>query len=180
MATNCSDGLLPGGTTIAAAAHPGGSRTELTRNLPQAIGRVSALTEPLFQDPAMGALPTLRAATEPAVAEIKDYRDTVAALRTEFGDAHVYPGSPWLAAHTLRAQDRDGLQAHLARCGISTAVHYPKPLHRQQALAQVAPSGELPVSERLCNQVLSIPLYPELPEEWRDRVVREIRAFYAA
>jgi len=59
--------LAPRGTTIAAAAHPGGSRTELTRNLPQAIGRVSALIEPLFQDPAMGALPTLRAATEPGV-----------------------------------------------------------------------------------------------------------------
>ena len=82
--------------------------------------------------------------------------------------------------YTLRAQDRDGLQAHLARCGIATAVHYPKPLHRQQALAQVPPSGELPVSERLCHQVLSIPLYPELPEEWRDRVARETRAFYAA
>lgn len=83
--------------------------------------------------------------------------------------------------YTLRAQNRDDLQAHLARCGIATAVHYPKPLHRQQALAQVAQSqAELPASERLCAQVLSIPLYPELPEEWRDRVVRGIRAFYAA
>jgi 23S rRNA (adenine2030-N6)-methyltransferase len=38
--------------------------------------------------------------------EIKDYREAVAALRTEIGDVHVYPGSPWFAAHTLRAQDR--------------------------------------------------------------------------
>jgi 23S rRNA (adenine2030-N6)-methyltransferase len=38
--------------------------------------------------------------------EIKDYLDAVAALRGEVGDAHLYPGSPWLAAHLLRAQDR--------------------------------------------------------------------------
>jgi NAD(P)-dependent dehydrogenase (short-subunit alcohol dehydrogenase family) len=55
------------GTTIAAAAHPGGSNTELMRNLPPLVARVSAVIEPLFQDPAMGALPSLRAATDPAV-----------------------------------------------------------------------------------------------------------------
>jgi NAD(P)-dependent dehydrogenase (short-subunit alcohol dehydrogenase family) len=60
--------LAPHGTTIAAAAHPGGSNTELMRNLPPLVARVSAVIEPLFQDPAMGALPSLRAATDQAVA----------------------------------------------------------------------------------------------------------------
>ncbi|WAJ45904.1 SDR family NAD(P)-dependent oxidoreductase [Mycobacterium sp. Aquia_216] len=59
--------LAPHGTTIAAAAHPGGSRTELTRNLPPLIARASSLIEPLFQGADMGALPTLRAATDPGV-----------------------------------------------------------------------------------------------------------------
>jgi NAD(P)-dependent dehydrogenase (short-subunit alcohol dehydrogenase family) len=59
--------LTPRGTTIAAAAHPGGSRTELTRNLPPLIARATSLIEPLFQDAAAGALPTLRAATDPGV-----------------------------------------------------------------------------------------------------------------
>jgi NAD(P)-dependent dehydrogenase (short-subunit alcohol dehydrogenase family) len=59
--------LAPHGTTIATAAHPGGSNTELVRNLPPLVARVSAMIEPLFQDPAMGALPSLRAATDPAV-----------------------------------------------------------------------------------------------------------------
>jgi len=53
--------------TIAVAAHPGGSRTELTRNLPPLVGRLSSVIEPLFQDPAMGSLPTLRAASDPGV-----------------------------------------------------------------------------------------------------------------
>lgn len=59
--------LAPHGTTIAAAAHPGGSRTELTRNLPPLLARVTPLIEPLFQGADMGALPTLRAATDHGV-----------------------------------------------------------------------------------------------------------------
>jgi NAD(P)-dependent dehydrogenase (short-subunit alcohol dehydrogenase family) len=58
---------LRGTDTIAAAAHPGGSRTELTRNLPPLVGAVSKLAEPLFQPAEMGALPQLRAATDPGV-----------------------------------------------------------------------------------------------------------------
>jgi NAD(P)-dependent dehydrogenase (short-subunit alcohol dehydrogenase family) len=58
---------LIGTNTIAAAAHPGGSNTELMRNLPVAIRGASALLAPLFQGPEMGALPTLRAATDPGV-----------------------------------------------------------------------------------------------------------------
>jgi len=58
---------LQGTKTIAAAAHPGGSNTELMRNLPVAIRGVGALLTPLFQGPDMGALPTLRAATDPGV-----------------------------------------------------------------------------------------------------------------
>jgi NAD(P)-dependent dehydrogenase (short-subunit alcohol dehydrogenase family) len=59
--------LAPRGTTIAVAAHPGGSRTELTRNLPAVFARLSPAIEPLFQGADMGALPTLRAATDPGV-----------------------------------------------------------------------------------------------------------------
>jgi NAD(P)-dependent dehydrogenase (short-subunit alcohol dehydrogenase family) len=60
--------LAPRETTIAAAAHPGGSNTELMRNLPRVIAAASSLlVEPLMQDAALGALPTLRAATDPAV-----------------------------------------------------------------------------------------------------------------
>jgi NAD(P)-dependent dehydrogenase (short-subunit alcohol dehydrogenase family) len=59
--------LAPHETTIAVAAHPGGSRSELTRNLPPALTLVASALMPLFQGPDMGALPTLRAATDPGV-----------------------------------------------------------------------------------------------------------------
>lgn len=56
------------GTTIAVAAHPGGSATELDRHLPAPVRAVSRLAQPLLtQSPAMGALPILRAATDPEV-----------------------------------------------------------------------------------------------------------------
>ena len=58
---------LTGTNTIAVAAHPGGSRTELTRNLPPLVADATRLAEPLFQSAGMGALPTLRAATDPGV-----------------------------------------------------------------------------------------------------------------
>lgn len=51
---------------VAVAAHPGGSSTDLMRNLPLVLRAVSAAASPLLQDPDMGALPTLRAATDPA------------------------------------------------------------------------------------------------------------------
>jgi NAD(P)-dependent dehydrogenase (short-subunit alcohol dehydrogenase family) len=60
--------LAPHGTTIALAAHPGGSNTELMRHLPALLARVFSVVGPLIaQDAAMGALPTLRAATDPGV-----------------------------------------------------------------------------------------------------------------
>jgi NAD(P)-dependent dehydrogenase (short-subunit alcohol dehydrogenase family) len=56
-------------STIAVAAHPGGSKTELARNVPRILKPVADVLGPiLFQSPAMGALPTLRAATDPTVA----------------------------------------------------------------------------------------------------------------
>ncbi|MBP3084924.1 SDR family NAD(P)-dependent oxidoreductase [Mycobacteroides abscessus subsp. abscessus] len=56
---------LIGQHTTALAAHPGGSDTELARHLPGVVQRAVPLVRPLFQEAAMGALPTLRAATDP-------------------------------------------------------------------------------------------------------------------
>ena len=82
--------LAPHGTTIAVAAHPGVSNTELVRNLPAALRLpVTWLSPLLTQKPEMGALPTLRAASDPGVAggqyygpggwgEIKGYPKLVA------------------------------------------------------------------------------------------------------
>jgi dTDP-4-amino-4,6-dideoxygalactose transaminase len=78
--------------------------------------------------------------------------------------------------YTVRARDREGLAAHLAEKGIATAVHYPRPIHLQPALASAGGRpGDLPVSERLSGEVLSLPLYPELPLETVERIAAEVR-----
>lgn len=78
--------------------------------------------------------------------------------------------------YTVRARDRERLRAHLAQKGIATAVHYPRPIHLQPAMASVGGRpGDLPVSERLSEEVLSLPLYPELRLETVERIAAEVR-----
>jgi dTDP-4-amino-4,6-dideoxygalactose transaminase len=78
--------------------------------------------------------------------------------------------------YTIRAADRDRLQARLKSDGIATAVHYPRPIHLQPAMAAAGgKAGDLPVSERLSGEVLSLPLYPELPLETVERIAALVR-----
>jgi dTDP-4-amino-4,6-dideoxygalactose transaminase len=78
--------------------------------------------------------------------------------------------------YTVRLERRDAVQAHLKSKGIATAVHYPRPIHLQPAMAVAGGRpGDLPVSERLSSEVLSLPLYPELPLETVERIAAEVR-----
>jgi dTDP-4-amino-4,6-dideoxygalactose transaminase len=83
--------------------------------------------------------------------------------------------------YTIRVAERDALQAHLKEAGISSAVHYPKPLHLQPALAEFGGRpGELPVSERLTREVLSLPLYPELALDTVTTIAASVARFHEA
>jgi dTDP-4-amino-4,6-dideoxygalactose transaminase len=74
--------------------------------------------------------------------------------------------------------DRDGLQARLKEKGIASAIHYPRPIHLQPALAAAGGRpGDLPISERLSTEVLSLPLYPELPLATARHVAEEVVSF---
>jgi dTDP-4-amino-4,6-dideoxygalactose transaminase len=73
---------------------------------------------------------------------------------------HVYH------VYTLRADDRDGLQASLQADGIQTGIHYPVPAHLQPAYADLGYGrGAFPQAETAAKQVLSLPLYPELSSQ---------------
>jgi dTDP-4-amino-4,6-dideoxygalactose transaminase len=84
---------------------------------------------------------------------------------------------------TLRVANgrRDALKRALAEWGVETAIHYPKPLHLQPALARFK-RGEhsLPVAEQAATEVLSLPLYPELGEERASYVAARVRQFFEA
>jgi dTDP-4-amino-4,6-dideoxygalactose transaminase len=80
--------------------------------------------------------------------------------------------------YTIRVPARDALQKHLAAQGIATAIHYPRPIHLQPAMALAGGRlGDLPVSERLSGEVLCLPLYPELPMEAVAEIAGEVRRF---
>lgn len=80
--------------------------------------------------------------------------------------------------YTVRLPERDALSAHLQARGIGTAIHYPRPIHLQPAMAVArGRPGELPVSEQLSREVLCLPLYPELALADVERVAGEVRSF---
>jgi dTDP-4-amino-4,6-dideoxygalactose transaminase len=93
-------------------------------------------------------------------------------------------GEPSYSLYTLRvvAERRDALARALAEQGIETAIHYPLPLHRQEALIARGfgrEVGTLPVAERAALEVLSLPLVPELGTADRERVVATVSDFMA-
>jgi dTDP-4-amino-4,6-dideoxygalactose transaminase len=80
--------------------------------------------------------------------------------------------------YTIRVANRDALQKHLGAAGIATAVHYPRPIHLQPAMAAAGGRpGDLPVSEALSREVLCLPLYPELPMDAVLEIAAEVRTF---
>lgn len=84
--------------------------------------------------------------------------------------------SVW-AQYTLRlpGADRNAVADALKAKGIPTAVYYPLPLHRQTAFLPYPRVEALPVSERLANEVLSLPMHPYLKEETQARIVAAMK-----
>jgi UDP-2-acetamido-2-deoxy-ribo-hexuluronate aminotransferase len=78
------------------------------------------------------------------------------------------------AQFTVRVEHRDSVQAALKAAGVPTAVHYPKPLNQQPAYAAFCCSDCCPVSSRLADRVLSLPMSADLSEADQDRVVHAL------
>jgi dTDP-4-amino-4,6-dideoxygalactose transaminase len=98
--------------------------------------------------------------------------DTVSKPVEPPGYKHVYH------LYVIRTQDRDALQMHLKESGIGTAIHYPHPVHLQPFYTNGQHRHtQLPVSEQICNEILSLPMYPELTEDQVERVADGIREF---
>ena len=71
---------------------------------------------------------------------------------------------------------RDWLQQQLQDKGINTIIYYPIPIHLQPAFVQLGYKfDELPITERLCNQVLSLPIFPEISLEEQKYVAKTIK-----
>ncbi|MCB1049048.1 MAG: DegT/DnrJ/EryC1/StrS family aminotransferase [Acidobacteria bacterium] len=80
------------------------------------------------------------------------------------------------AAFVIRHPDRDRLQVHLAQKGVSTKVHYPVPIHRQQPYAKFQ-SNPLPMTEQVVSTCLSLPIHQTLSPEQIDYVISCIYSY---
>ncbi len=81
--------------------------------------------------------------------------------------------------YTIRAERRDALLAHLKSRGIGHKVYYPLALHLQPCFAFLGMgTGVLPVTERATEEVVSLPIYPELTSAQIDAVIAAVREFY--
>lgn len=74
---------------------------------------------------------------------------------------------------------RDELAAYLKEQGIGTSIYYPKPLHLQKCFAYLGyKEGDFPVAERVCREILALPIYPELEDTEVDYVCDRMLKFY--
>lgn len=81
--------------------------------------------------------------------------------------------------YNILVSRRDELAAALKGKGIGTSIYYPIPLHLQKCFAYLGyKEGDFPVAERVCKQILALPIYPEMCDDEIDYVCDEISKFY--
>jgi dTDP-3-amino-3,4,6-trideoxy-alpha-D-glucose transaminase len=89
-----------------------------------------------------------------------------------FGAKHVYH------LYVIRSKSRNELKSHLGVKGINTLIHYPVPVHRQSAFLEYSPdTSELTQTEQASEEVLSLPIYPELTSEEQLSVIQALHSF---
>lgn len=103
---------------------------------------------------------------------LSDIEEVIAPETADYAE-HVYH------LYVVRVPRRDQLKAHLQQRGVGVGIHYPVPCHLQPAFQSFGyERGELPVTEQVADEILSLPMYPELTADQRIEVVDAIRDFY--
>jgi dTDP-4-amino-4,6-dideoxygalactose transaminase len=91
------------------------------------------------------------------------------------GNQHIYH------MYVIQAPRRDELQVWLKERGIGTGIHYPVPIHLQNSLSSLGgKKGDFPVTEKVVDQILSLPMYAELSDDAIQAVASAIQEFYKA
>jgi len=87
---------------------------------------------------------------------------------------------PVFHLYTVRTPRRDDLKKHLESRGVQVGVHYEIPIHLQPIYREMYgfKEGSLPVTERLCKQVLTLPMFPDMSTEQVEYVCESIKEFY--
>ena len=124
-----------------------------------------------YLDEYCAARQTVAAKYDAAFAEIADLQTPV----REKNSTHVFH------QYTLQVSGgrRDELQKHLQGKGVPSMIYYPLPLYRQEAFKEfAAPEFILPVTEKLCDSVLSLPVHTEMTEETQNFIIDAVKGFF--
>lgn len=106
------------------------------------------------------------------------YTELLAGLPLTLPREADYATSAW-HLYVVRTPQREALKAHLEQHQVGCATHYPLPLHLQKCYAPLGyREGDFPVAERAAQEVLALPLFPELTEAQQDRVAEVVREFF--
>jgi len=101
----------------------------------------------------------------------KEVDDVVIPAEMEYA-RHIYH------LYVIRTKDRDELQKYLKNQGIGTGIHYPIPLHLQEAYKHLGyKNGDFPVAERVSKEIVSLPMFPELKREEIFYVAEKVKEF---
>ncbi|MDX1939995.1 MAG: DegT/DnrJ/EryC1/StrS family aminotransferase, partial [Saprospiraceae bacterium] len=96
--------------------------------------------------------------------------------KRQYNSTHVFH------QYTLLVKDgrRDQLQAHLQSKGIPTMIYYPVPLYKQEAYKSAMANviSELPITEMLCQSVISLPIHTEMDEEMLAYISEAVAEFF--
>lgn len=100
-------------------------------------------------------------------------RDTPLILPREAdGRRHVYH------LYVVRTKERDLLRQYLSEAGIGTGIHYKNPVHLQEACRFLGyKRGDFPITEEICNEILSLPIYPELQDSQIEYISGKINEY---
>ncbi len=115
-----------------------------------------------------------RAAADHYDAALRDLSGIIVPVRMPYSD-HVFH------QYTLRVShgQRDALRDHLRKHQVPSMIYYPSPMHRQGAYADLGyRAGDFPVAESLCEEVLSLPMHPELTADQLTHVTDHITNFF--
>ncbi len=79
--------------------------------------------------------------------------------------------------YTIRLQKRDLICEKLKELGIETIIYYPTPIHLQKAFDYLNyKNGSLPITEKICDEILSLPIYPEITSEIQEYIIEAIKS----
>ncbi len=81
--------------------------------------------------------------------------------------------------YVIETEQRDQLQKYLGEQGVPSLIHYPIPIHRQKAFDHLDHrAGDFPITEKLSDEILSLPIYPEMSDEQVTFVAEKVKAFF--